>query len=427
MIWLYRFLFFPVLLISLPFYLTRMLRRGGYKEGFSERAGAGFLPPRDPATTHRIWVQAVSVGELLAVGPILRQLDRREGVEIILTTTTSTGYRLARERFGEWVTAIRYFPLDSWFFSRRAWRKFAPDAVIHMESEVWPEHLHQASLRKVPVFLLNARLSDRSFRRFSMVPKLSAQVGNLFTAILTASQEDERRWKSLGVDPAKVHFVGNLKCDGARAPELSENELSSLREELGLPNGPILLGSSTWPGEEEILLEILQSLRKKHPSTRLLIVPRHEERRRDVLAAVGKKGFSAHLRSKGKAPAEVAVAVADTTGELGRLTALAEVVFIGKSLPPNKGGQTPLEAIAAGKPVVMGPRMGNFRDLVASMVRENAALQVADEAELQQTIQQLFDQPEERQALGQQATQWLENHRGASSRIMRWLDDHLFS
>src|SRR5688572_11059463 len=165
MLWLYRLIFLPALIVLAPYYLWRMRRRGGYGAKFSQRFGSHHrLPPKMPGV-RRIWLQAVSVGEVLAIDPVIQKLTAESNAEVYLTTTTSTGFQLARERFGQRVVGLGYFPIDWWLFSRRAWTSILPDLVILTEGERWPEHIHQANRRGVPVIGMNARLSDRSYQR----------------------------------------------------------------------------------------------------------------------------------------------------------------------------------------------------------------------------------------------------------------------
>jgi len=421
MLWLYRLFFLPALLLAAPFYLRRMLRRGGYRAGFSQRFGAvPALPAARPGVT-RIWLQAVSVGELLAIGPLLRRLAEGGGTEVYLTTTTSTGYTLAREKYAACTIGIGYFPLDWPLFSRRAWRKIAPDLVLLMEGEVWPEHLHQATRRGVPAVLVNGRLSDRTFRRLR---RLRALVGGFYRGlvrILPSSEQDAQRYRELGVPPEQLCVTGNLKFD-VTIPPLDTWTRAMLRRELGLPdNQLVVLGSSTWPGEELALLRLLERARRDGTVCQLLLVPRHAERRAEIAALLEEHPLTWHLRSRGQAVGQVDVCIADTTGELQQLTQVADLVFVGKSLPPNEGGQTPIEAAALGKPLMFGPAMSNFRPATESLLLAGAAVRLDDEVELVDKGLALLRDEKRRAAMAAAAGRWHQANQGAVERTLREL------
>ena len=416
LLWLYRALFTPALVALAPRYGLRMIRRGGYGPGFTQRLG--WLPPLPPPVPGRtrVWIQAVSVGELLALGPVLRGLHAA-GAEIILTTTTSTGRRLAAERYGSLAATLAYFPLDAWPCSAAAWRALQPQLVVLAEGERWPEHVHQAERRGVPVVCVNARLSDRSFRRLSRVPGLAPLVLGRRTRFLAASAQDAARLARLGVDAERVSITGNLKLDVTPRP-CPPAEQARLRQELGLAAGPLLLGASTWPGEEAALVEAWRRARAQGLAAQLLLVPRHAERRAEVLQTLAAAGVRAHLRTHGPAPAPVDVAVADTTGELALLTHLADVVFVGKSLPPHTEGQSPLEAAALGKAILFGPGMSNFRTVAGELLAAGAAETVATPAALAAAATQLLDDSAARTARGRAAEAWHARNRGAAERTL---------
>jgi 3-deoxy-D-manno-octulosonic-acid transferase len=416
MLWLYRLLFVPALLILAPRYLLRMRKRGGYAENFRQRFGAVPQLPKREAGRARLWIQAVSVGEMLAIGPILEALHQ-DGVETYLTTTTSTGYRLAQERYRKHVTGIGYFPIDWWLFTARAWREIEPDLVILTEGERWPEHLGQAVSRGVPVICINARLSDRSFARMKRLRRAVGLMFNGVTRWLPGSHEDEKRFLELGVPRERIGPAGNIKLDVA-IEKLSAEELAALRRSLGLPPGLVLLGSSTWPGEEEALVAALQRARAAGVRCSLLIVPRHAERRDEIERSLIASGMRFHLRSRGSASAEVDVAVADTTGELRRLTQLADLVFVGKSLPPHTEGQTPVEAAALRKPILIGPGMSNFRVIAADLLRRGAAKEVRDAAQLARACEELLGDPQRRANLAEAAARWHAENAGAVQRTL---------
>jgi 3-deoxy-D-manno-octulosonic-acid transferase len=417
MIWIYRLLFPFVLLALSPYYLLRMRRRGGYGSGFSHRFGhLPALPPRRPGV-RRVWLQAVSVGEVNAVEPILRAL-RADGTEVVLTTTTSTGYRLATERLSGLAAAVAYFPIDWLPFSSRAWDAVAPDLAILTEGERWPEHMRQAAKRGVPVLCINARISDRSFGRLRRFPAVAGFVLRGMTRLLAGSEQDAARFRELGFPAERISVTGNIKLD-AEIPTLGDEGRARLRRELGLPEGGlVLLGSSTWPGEEAALVGALTAARARGAPSSLLLVPRHAERRDEVVATLGATGLSYHLRSRGPAPGTVDIAVGDTTGELTAMTQLADVVYVGKSLPPRTEGQTPVEAAVLGKPVLFGPGMANFRLIAADLVARGAARVVDSPGDLAEKAAELLSDRAGRGAMSAAAAAWRRDTGGGVLRTL---------
>jgi len=423
MSWAYRILF-PLLLIpALPYYLWRMLRRGGYVTGFSQRLG--FFPSPGPKAPgrRRFWIQAVSVGEIEAIGPLLRQLRATGEAEIILTTTTSTGFRLAKDRYADVADAIGVFPADLWPCSALAWRRIRPDVIVLVEGELWPEHLAQARARGVPAFLINGRISDKSFARHLRFRSLSRHVLGHFRRIAAGSEEDARRFRELGCEAV---LTGNIKFDVASDAPMSVDERARLRADLGFgadPRTVVLLGSSTWKSEEALLLRGVRAARAAGHDVRLLLVPRHSERRAEVVAEVSASGLDWHQRSSGgpAAPDGTVVHLADTTGELRRLTRAADLAFCGKSLAPHEGGQTPVEAAAAGVAIVYGPRMTNFRDIARGLEEAGAALKAADEARLAALLAHLLGDAAARAEMGRRAAAWHQGNRGATERTLALL------
>lgn len=423
MIWLYRLLFLPALLIALPYYLFRMWRRGGYRKGFAHRFGLIERLPPPPKGTIRIWLQAVSVGEVLAIGPLLRTLVQDPSVEIVLTTTTSTGYAEARKRYGELTRFIGIFPLDFWPFNRSAWRRIQPGAIALTESELWPEHLHRAKRKKVPVFLINARLSDRSFRRYQSLQGLARRLLQNFTKIYAASSLDESRFCELGCPQSQVLPTGSIKFDVSVGQRLTQSERERLRAELGFSTDRektpfVLVGASTWPGEEDALLDAQLMLRERGVDCRLLLVPRHAERGSSLAQNLAKQSLCWFQRSSHREPpAEIHIYLADTTGELTHLMQAGDLAFIGKSLPPNEGGQTPIEAAGLGLPVLLGPNMTNFHEVSQSLVRCGAARLVADASELGEACLELALDAKRRDRMHHSGLDWHTANRGSSQRI----------
>ena len=427
MIWIYRLLFLPLFLISCPYYFGRMIKRGGYAKDFTHRFGCvPVLPPRREGV-HRVWIQAVSVGETEAVAPLLRELKSRGNVEVILTTTTSTAYKIIREKYADLVAAYACFPMDFLPFSAKAWRRFDPSVAVLMEGELWPEHLTQAKKRGVPVFVVNARLSDKSFRRYRAAGALARWVLGQVRFICAGTQNDFDRFRALGVPADKIAFTGNMKFDVASGETFSEADAAELKKELGFPaDAPVLLGSSTWPGEEAMLLETFAEARKRFPDLRLLICPRHAERRAEIVEILEKTSWKWFLRSRTKPediPADADVCVADTTGELRKLTHLAQLAFVGKSLPPNNGGQTPIECAALGVPLVYGPAMTNFKDVCRSLEDCGAAVKVRDAAGAQAKLLALLEDAPAREKMSASAQAWHRGNQGATARVVKFFDE----
>jgi len=424
MLWLYRFSFLFVLVILAPRYLWRMRKRGGYAAKFSDRFGRHGGLPVKRGRVKRVWLQAVSVGEMLAIGPLLEGLIRDGGVEVYLTTTTSTGYRVADERYRGRVIGLGYFPIDWWWFSRRAWKQIAPDMVILTEGERWPEHMHQAKVRGVPVIAVNARMSDKSFARLRRFGFAADTVLGGITQLLPCSAQDEARFRELGFPAERMRMLGNIKLDLKIEP-LAEAERVRLRRELGLRDGLVLLGSSTWPGEEAALIAAWMAARRAGVECWLLIVPRHAERWAEIERVLANARVTFHFRTEGIAPAVVDVAVADTTGELRKLTQLADLVFVGKSLWPNEGGQTPVEAAALRKPMLFGPAMSNFRLIADELAARGAAIVVADPPALATAVTALLRDAARRDAMAAAASAWQRENVGAVERTLAAIREEL--
>ena len=420
MIWLYRLLYPIGFILLLPSYLMRMRRRGGYGHHFSHRFGLHSKSIKWPEKKSRIWLQAVSVGEVLAIAPLLEALNKQD-ISVYLTTTTSTGFKLASDKYKHLCVGIGYFPIDFILCSHVAWNRINPDLSILTEGERWPEHLAQAKKHKVPVVNINARLSDKSFSRLSSLNKFLPGVVHLLltnlTYILPVSKRDEEYFKELGVKADRLITTGNIKLDVSIALETPESK-KTLRQELGLNSGLIILGSSTWPGEEVLMIEALKYLRAHGVACSLLLVPRHAERRDEIKKLLQQSGFSYHIRTAGVANAEVDIALADTTGELRRLTQLAEIVFIGKSTYPHTEGQTPVEAAALTKPIIIGPGMANFKSIVTELVEAKAVAQLSKPEDLSKLLLLYMQDEPKRMLLAMHAYQWYSQNGGAVERTL---------
>jgi 3-deoxy-D-manno-octulosonic-acid transferase len=424
---LYRILFPVIALILSPYYVRRMLRRGGYGQKLAYRFGN--WPRLAPKKTgnKRIWIQAVSVGEASSLSKILPSLSRMENTEVILSGTTSTGLSYADKKFGDYLLANGPFPLDWFPFSKKAWDRIDPDLVIMVDSELWPEHFEQAHLRNVPILIINARLSDRSFARLQKFKAFHKLVFPSNLSVITASERQAKRWLMLGFDEKNIFPSGNLKIDAVSKKPFGSLEKKQLIEEFGFDeNSIILAGISTWHKEEKLLVEIVQSLRLEGIDVRLLLIPRHAERRRDVIKTLQTCQLPFHVRTQGKkAESGNIVYLADTTGELAWLIRVAAFAFMGKTLPPNHGGQNPIEPIAFGIPLVVGPNYQNFRETCHDMFLHHAAIESKDASDVTRQLMILAKDRKIREKAGNACKNWIQKQGSPSEFTLNTIEQIL--
>ena len=421
MIWLYRLLFLPAFALMFPYYALRMLRRGGYAKDFSHRFGALPNLPKKAENKKRIWIQAVSVGEIDAVMPLVKKMTATDKYEVVVTTTTSTAYALLKGKYANDCFAGAIFPIDFLPFSARAWNVISPDIAILMESEIWPEHLHQAKTRNVPAVLINARLSDRSFGRYSKVKYIAQRMFNKFAKICVSNEADLRRFQKLGVNTEKLELTGNIKFDTPSA-NVSEDAKLAIRRECGFEQDSfVLLGSSTWKGEEKMLVQATANLRASGLDCRLLLIPRHAERRNEVKPEI--EDFPHCVRTERK-QADVGniIYLADTTGELRMFTSIADLAFVGKSLFGHIGGQSPIDAAAAGVPIIYGENMSNFRLICRNLEVAGASRKAMSPEEAIAQIEELAKNPKARKAMSQSAKLWHKNNEGATQKTLEVIE-----
>jgi 3-deoxy-D-manno-octulosonic-acid transferase len=390
-----------------PFALYRRVARG---VPVNLAARLGGLAPMD-ARPPRGWVHAVSVGETLAAEPLVRALRRTwNDLPLVLTTVTETGAGVARERL-RGIAEHRFFPLDIPWCVRRALDVIEPAFLICMETELWPNTLRALDARGAPVMIANGRISDRSLARYAAVRPLLGAVLRGVRVFAMQSEEDARRIVRLGAPADRVFVTGNLKHDAAPG---DPGGAGAWRARLGLgAQQPVWIAGSTHAGEEDAVLRAHRAARARWPDLALVLAPRHPERATEVLALVARHGLEGVRRTEWSgAAAPPAVIVLDTVGELAALYAAADVVFVGGSLVPI-GGHNPLEPAREGKPVLVGPHTGNFRDATGLLLDAGGARRVADGPALAAEVTALLDDPLSRRALGQAARHAVDSRAGA--------------
>lgn len=420
MIWFFYNCLFPmVFLLLLPRFLLRMWKRGGYRKGFLQRFGLYERSAQNHLKTMpRIWIHAVSVGEVQIALQFMHTLRKlRPDLAFVLTTTTSTGHTIATQRLIK-EDVLLYFPVDLPWVMARVLDQIRPLALVLVEGELWPNLLRLAHHRHVPIMLLNGRLSANSCRNYRKIRFLVKQVLACFDLFCMQGADDAQRLKELGADSTKIKVMGSAKYD-VTAP--SHVDLPPVRA--GLLQAGFdadtrwLVGGSTWPGEEVILLDLYKKLRAQDAKTRLALVPRHAERRQAVIDDIRKAGLSCTNWSALKVGQAVKtpaadVLLVDTTGDLKLFFAMATVIFVGKSLTAH-GGQNVIEAAIFAKPIVIGPYIENFTAVIADFRAANALIQVPDAAGLEQAVVKLWLDNQARHAYGHRAEQVVRDKAGA--------------
>lgn len=363
----------------------RAWRAPAYARRIAERFAFG-LPPLQPGG---IWVHAVSVGESIAAAPMIRALrERHPQLPITVTCMTPTGSERIRAMFGDQVQHC-YLPYDLPWAAARFQRLLKPKLAVIMETELWPNHIHQCHKRGVPVVLANARLSERSARGYARFHKLTAPMLAELSWLAVQTEAEAERFRTLGARPEAVTVTGSIKFDLRIDPELPIRA-ADLRQQWAAEQRPVWIAASTHAGEDEIILAAHRQLLAERPDALLLLVPRHPERFNPVFELCRREGFAAVRRSTGEpVPAATSVLVGDTMGELLFLFALADIAFVGGSLVPN-GGHNLLEPAALGKPVLSGPHLFNFLDIAAQLRDNGALIEVADAETLQSAVASLW-------------------------------------
>lgn len=423
----YNILFPIFFALSAPFYFLKMWRRGNWQEGFSQRFGR-YNSKLKQALTNRnvLWLHAVSVGEVNICTQLIRALEPRSpNLKIVVSTTTSTGMGELRKALPAHIEKI-YYPIDGKKIVRRALANLHPIGIVLVEAEIWPNLLWTAADRRVPVFLVNARLSPKSFRGYKRFGFIFKNIFKSFAGVGCQDASDEARLRELGFRSEKIHVVGNLKFDAAKIDERRVLDVPGMFAQLGVKsNAPILVAGSTHAGEEGILADVFLRLRKKFPDLFLVLVPRHFERGKEVGRELESRGVKFIYRSvitseTRHEPGALDCLLVNTTGELRFFYEHASVIFVGKSLTAE-GGQNPIEPGALGKPMVFGPNMQNFAQIAEAFVKGDAAVRVRDAAELEQSLACLLADEARRGVLGKNALQVVRENLGAMERTVEMI------
>jgi len=408
------------LFVLIPHFLIQALAHGKYVAGLRQRLGS--IPQVNGKPV--IWLHCVSVGETQAARPLAKRLKQQfPHHDLVVSTITLTGQNLARDVFRNEAASIFYFPFDWRWTVRRALKAVNPAVVLIMETELWPNFLRECNDRRIPVALVNGRISRQSFRRYRLIKWFLRRVLSSLSIAVMQSETDAERLEELGMSKEKLFTAGNLKFDAELAGELT-SKTEELRSRFAFNRSvPLILAASTHAPEEEIILESIKKLRQP---VRLMLAPRHPERFNEVASLLQKSGLTWTRRTNrlDANDANATVVLLDTIGELPATYALADTVFVGGSIV-DKGGHNVLEPAAAGATVVTGAHTHNFHAIVDLMNEAGALVQLpalegaTASDEIARVFAKLLASPAEREELGRRAKQLITANQGASDRTMQ--------
>jgi len=404
------------LVAASPVWLYRMVRHGRYRRDIRQRFGAS---PRRYGLQPTIWVHGVSLGEINAARALVRELHSQlPDFRVVVSSTTDTGMSAARKHFGADYMVFRW-PLDFTFSVRKALGRVRPSLVVLIEGEIWPNFLAACNRRDIPVVVVNGRMSpDKGYPRYRKLGRFAGRLFNRLTAIGVQDEIYAERFRSLGADPDRLYMTGMMKFDGVEVAGRVEGQ-DDLAAAVGVrPDDKLIVAGGTGGGEEEMLLDVFTEVKGKHASARLAVVPRKPERFEEVARLIRRRGYSLTRRSEhpdGSRPPEEtgAIILGDTMGELRKFYALAECVFVGRSLVPM-GGSDMIESAALGKPTAFGPHTYNFPQ--ADALAENGCARVFDAGELKFTFEHWFSNREAAVSAGREAQEHVRLQQGATRR-----------
>jgi len=413
------------LVLGAPVIAWKLATTPRWRKGLLDRLGV--RAPGGAGTRPVVWVHAVSVGEVHAARPLVRELEAAlPDHEVVVSATTSTGLEVARRHLPG--NRSFFYPLDVTFAVRRVMIAIRPSMIVLVELELWPTFLLTARRRGIPVVVVNGRISERSYERYKLVRRL---ITRPIARFCVQNDEYAQRFLNLGVPKERLLITGNLKYDTPSLEAEGDAAAASraLRARLGIAErAPVLVAGSTHATEETAVAEAWKSLRASFPGLRLVIAPRHGERLGAVLGDLAKAGVTTVRKTEldavtspgANASADDRVILIDTMGELSRLYLVADVVFVGGSLIPH-GGQNMLEPAALGKPTIFGPHVRNFQAIAAELVRAEGAVQIPDAAALEPAVRRVLADGEVARAFGERASAFVARHRGAAKRTVEVL------
>ncbi len=407
--------------VCAPLACAALLSRKKYRAGFLEKCG--LLKPR-AGSGRPIWVHAVSVGEVMAAVPLIKEIKQRfPDVPLVVSTITETGNQTAHRNLKQ-ADRIIYFPFDYPFIVSRVVRAVNPRVFIMLETEIWPNFLRELSRRSIPVLMISGRISERSFRNYKLFSFFFKRVLTQVSRLCMQTAEDAQRIIDIGAPQERVLVGGNIKFD-LQVPPITLQEQERLRSDFGFdPEQQVFIAGSTHKGEEEIIIAVFSAIRRRFPQAALILAPRHPERFDEVDGLLRQSGLLYARRTVLKQEPrarELSVILLDTIGELFKTYSMGTVVFIGGSLVPV-GGHNVLEPAVFGKPVIFGRHMHNFREIARMLLQKKAGIQVTGQEQLTAQALQLFENPDACGEIGRNAFGVIQENIGAVRRSVDMLE-----
>lgn len=416
--------------LALPYFLYRLVVEKGFGHRFRQNMGLVRREEIAPvADTNCIWLHGASVGEMVAISPLVKEIKNlMPERKVLVSAVTVGGYDMARQIMPE-ADAIINFPLDLPFVASSMVSRIRPGIFIMVETELWPNFLRAIRERNIPAMMMNGRISEKSAKSYRYLSGLLRDMLNTINLFCMQSSIDAKYITQLGADPEKIIVTGNTKFDQTYA-EVSPEDLATYKTELGLGEDayPVIVAGSTHRTEEEAVLTSFTALRNKYPHARLIIAPRKLNRIEEIKKVNAKFGYEMGFRSKlkemeGSRP-EFPVLMLDTIGELGRIYAIGDIVFVGGSLV-RYGGHNVLEPAAHAKPILVGPSMEDFKDSFSLLSKAGACRMVSDTAGLTEAFLEIADDDVLRKKMGDASIQIIRENRGAALKTIHYLTDLL--
>jgi 3-deoxy-D-manno-octulosonic-acid transferase len=424
-LFLYKVISLIVLPIFLPFFAISAFVFRKKIKGFPHHLGwTPFSNDRGKSFSKTIWFFALSVGEVGSVVPLIKALrEQQPDLRIVVSVTTEAGFETAKNSLN-FVENLFYHPLDFWPFWERALRRVRPDIFVLTETGFWPGQLLLMKKLKIPSYLFQGRISEKSANTYKKLPALSNAMFNCFKTLCVQNKGGESKLKSLGISQKKIRVLGNSKFDGLKT--VSDEQWGNLFSQLKInPFAPVWVAGSTHKGEENVILDAFAQLREKFPDLVLILAPRRLERLQEVISEIESKNLKFIKKSLLSEQNSQPIILLDTMGELADIYSIATVAFVGKSLIQPGGGHSLAEPAAQGVPTCHGPYMEYQRDMAESFGNIGAAIEVQGPEDLEKTIEGLLQDPTRRKDLGEKAQQLLQESRGATQKMIELILEEL--